>query len=324
MIDDALPTAPDLFGDEPPGGSVAPAARPRAWFLGDAPAPEEEPEDEAGRAAMAADAAQLPFLQVVRHLLEFIGDGCRTTKLGALYVVDRRRIEELCADSSDGWSWRPHGTDQRVQHAWLVLLRHGWLAREDGWVWPTGKPLLGVGPDALTAQGLEGTRRLLAAALGSDSPEGRSVPGTEMTDDVLDALLVAAGPDGLTLPDPPRDGRLIHCFESVDFLVGLIHHPHVRDVPLDRGSGHIADSALHRLALTVGAMEHLDRGGLVTVQGEEGVDDPGEDWHQDWYAMGTSDRESARIYRAPVLMRGAIALVRESRPAAAGVLVPPF
>lgn len=72
MIDDALPTVSDLFGDDPTGDSSAPPCRPKPWFLGDAPAPAEEPTDEAGRREMAAEAAQLPFLRVVRHLLDFV------------------------------------------------------------------------------------------------------------------------------------------------------------------------------------------------------------------------------------------------------------
>ncbi|WP_394216394.1 hypothetical protein [Brachybacterium vulturis] len=148
-IDDAVPTAADFFGEDFAGVPPAPPDRPRPWFLGDAPAPREEPSEEAGRLAMAAEAAQLPFLRVARHLLEFVGDGCRTTKLGALYAVDRQRIEESCREGSDGWFWHPYGTDSRVQQAWDMLTRHGWLVREDGWVRPTGKPLVGTESDAL-------------------------------------------------------------------------------------------------------------------------------------------------------------------------------
>lgn len=314
-IDDALPTAADLFGEDHiredlAGDPTAEPARPRPWFLGDAPAPEEEPADEAGRLAMAAEAAQLPFLRVVHHLLEFVGDGCRTTKLGALYAVDRRRIEESCRDHSDGWSWHPYGTDSRVQQAWDVLTQQGWLDREDGWVRPTGKPLFSVGGDALTEEGVDSARRLLAAVLEDACSEYRYFPATERSeDDIWDALLVASGPDGLVLPDHPRDGTLLHCFESVDFLVGLVRHPFVRDVPLDRSTGHVADSAIRQLALTARTLGQLITCGVVTDWNDDGVEPRDEYWYED----DASGRSPARTYRTPALMRGAITLVRESR-----------
>ncbi|ATG50148.1 hypothetical protein CFK38_00400 [Brachybacterium vulturis] len=309
-IDDAVPTAADLFGEDLAGAPPTPPDRPRPWFLGDAPAPREEPSDEAGRIAMAAEAAQLPFLRVAQHLLEFVGDGCRTTKLGTLYAVDRRRVEESCRDGSDGWAWHPCGTDSRVQQAWDLLTRHGWLVREDAGVRPTGTPLVGTGSDARAEDGpdedgLDGARRLLVAVLESARPAFREFSTMERAeDDIWDALLVASGPDGLVLPDHPCDGRLLHCVESVDFLVGLVRHPYVRDVPLDRSSGHVADSALRGLALTARTLEQLITCGVVTDGGDE---------EEHWYEADAPGRRPVRTYRAPALMRGAVARVRGSR-----------
>lgn len=313
--DDALPTAAEIFGEDPAADELTaapfgPPAGPRPWFLGDAPAPEEEPSDAAGRSAMAAEAARLPFLRVVRHLLEFVGEGCRTTKLGALYAVDRRQIEESCREDSDGWSWHPYGTDSRVQQAWNMLTQQDWLVRQDGWVRPTGKPLLKEGDGAATEEGLDGARQLLVAVL-EDVPTGYSFfPPVGCDEDLLDALAVASGPSGLVLPDHPRDGRLIHCYESVDFLTGLLHHPYVRDVPVDRASGHVEDSAIGQLARTAEGIEHLAGWGVVTCV--SGDDARGQEEY--WYQEGASERKVARTYRAPALMRGAITLVRKSRP----------
>lgn len=313
-IDDALPSAAELFGENHFGevlaGDPAAPAQPRPWFLGDAPAPEEEPSDAAGRIAMRAEAARLPFLRVVRELLDFIGEGCRTTKLGALYAVDRRRIEEACRDHCDAWSWRPYGTDSRVQRAWDVLTEQGWLSREDGWVRPTGTPLFGPRGDALAEEGVDGARRLLAAVLEVACLAYRRAPTTEgAEDDIWIALLVASGPDGLVLPDHPHDGTLLHCFESVDFLVGLVRHPYVRDVPLDRSTGHVADSAVRRLSATARTLDLLVTTGVVTVGSDEVVEHRDEYWYED----DAPGRGPARTYRTPALLRGALALVRGRR-----------
>lgn len=310
-IDDALPTASDRFGGDPAGDSSAPPARPMPWFLGDAPAPTEEPTDEVGRREMAAAAAQLPFLRVVRHLLDFVGDGCRLTKQGALFAVDRRRIEELCRDPADGWSWRPYGADSRVQEAWNLLIRQGWLTREDGEVRPTSSPLFSSEGTTLTEEGIHAARRLLAAVLEDACPMDRYFVTTDGAErDIWDALLVASGPDGLVLPDHPRDGALIHCFESVDFLVGLLRHPYVRDVPIDRASGHVEDSAIRQLAQTAEALCRLVGCGVVTHGDEE--ESVARDEY--WYADDPPSGRPVRAFRTPALMRGAIALMREGAP----------
>lgn len=132
--------------------------------------------------------------------------------------------------------------------------------------------------------------------------------GTER--DIWDALLVASGPDGLVLPDHPRDGALIHCFESVDFLVGLLRHPYVRHVPIGRASGHVEDSAIHQLAQTA---EHLSRlvGCGVLTCGSDEVADAHDEY---WYLDDAPGRRPVRTYRAPTLMRGVIALARQETP----------
>lgn len=313
---DARPTIPDCFGtDSPTDGhtddSPTPPARAKAWFLGEAPAPADEPSDEAGRSAMAAEAAQLPLLQVTHHLLEFVGDGCRATKTGALFAIDRRRIGKRWNEESGGRSWLRHHTEWQVADAWVVLTDHGWLTVEDGWARPTGKPLVSVGSEAATDEELEGTRQLLAAVLESASVDSLRHPfEEEPAEDLWDALLVASGPEGLVLPDLPRDSRLLHCAESVSFLVGLVGHPYVREVPLDHASGHIADSALHRLARTSQALAQLSGWGVLTDGGKDL-----EAWEEYWYEDDAPGSTSAQTYRAPVLMRGAVALVRERREA---------
>lgn len=210
---DTRPTIPDCFGtDSPTDGhtddSPTPPARAKAWFLGEAPAPADEPSDEAGRSAMAAEAAQLPLLQVTHHLLEFVGHGCRATKTGALFAIDRRRIGKRWNEESGGRSWLRHHTEWQVADAWVVLTDHGWLTVEDGWARPTGKPLVSVGSEAATDEELEGTRQLLAAVLESASVDSLRHPfEEEPAEDLWDALGRADGASSPTAARISRPGR---------------------------------------------------------------------------------------------------------------------
>lgn len=291
-------------------GLSTPQGRPRPWFLGSAPTPTQEPTDRASRTMMMAELAQLPLFRTVRQLVDFIGDGLRITKQGELFAVDRRKLERQYSDSSSEYAWGTYGITSRTHLAWTVLTRHGWLVREEGWVRPTGRALAAPGRDDATERDLDGARSLLAAALDEAAAgDWYSVLPGGFGEDVLDALLVASGSEGLTLPNHPVDGVLLHCCESVRFLVELLRHPHIHDVPLDRRTGHVADGAVLRIARVSHSIDLLISSGLVIIERGDGVED--EEYERyDEYEHGEN---RVTIYRTPTVMRGAIALVRERR-----------
>lgn len=308
-IDDAFWTDPYPFSADDP---VVPPDRRRAWFLGSAPMPTKEPD--ADREERAAQLGHLPFLRWVHHVLDFIGDECRLTKQGALFAVDRKQLEKLCTAPSRGFAWFTYGTSPRVQLAWTVLTRHGWLARGDGWVRPTGKPLPAAEGAACTEEDLDGARRLLVAALEGIGTPNRYYPSTDVTDDaVLDALLVASGPEGLVLPDHLEDGALDRCTESALLLAELSRYPHIHEVPRDPRSGHVTVGAVRQLAEVSRAFEHLVDCGLVRVDGREDLEGTGDDLFRD----ELPGEGRPRVYRTPGLMRGVVEQVRAARAAGA-------
>ncbi|GAA1316154.1 MAG: hypothetical protein ACTIMA_03120 [Brachybacterium tyrofermentans] len=317
--DSYLPSA-DLFDDgDLTDDRADPGTRSAPWYLGDACVPADEPTDRAGRAAMRAEFSHLPFTRTVRHLLDAIGDGMRLTRQGKLYAVDRRRVEERCAEEPTGRRWGPYGGGTGVELAWDVLTRLGWLLREEGRVRPSGKVLVGDERDDATEEALDDARQLLAAVLDTvDVGGATSWWGSSPPDDGFDALLVASGTDGLTLPVIPPDDRLIHCSETVDFLAALIRQPHIHHVPIDRATGHVAEGKLRELGHVSRAMSALDSKGLLVAPSHSGRA-PDEDYRDRWddgnYGNPGDyrDHRSLMTFRAPVMMRGAVAVLRERR-----------
>lgn len=128
---------------------------------------------------------------------------------------------------------------------------------------------------------------------------------TARADDVLQALLIASGPGGLIAPRHPHDGVLIHCSEVEVFLVELVRHPFIQDVPTGRGRGHVDGREVERLAATFRRIDILVRAGVVTTN-EQDDDFCGDDDYGD-------DENRPTIYRAPALLRGAVASLRGAR-----------
>lgn len=308
-------TIDDLYTPpaELPDDYEDPPARTVPWYLGDAPMPADEPTDQTGRAAMAAELTQLPLLTSVRHLLDVIGDGLRVTKQGKLFAADRRQVEKLCADGTTVGVWNAYGWSSHVERAWDILTRHGMLLREEGQVRPTGSAVLPEAGNAPSEEGLDGARQLIAAALDTVGIGDTHSwwPGS-FSDGELDAVLVASGPDGLTLPVLPSDDRLIHCSETVNFLVAVIRHPHIHDVPIDRATGHLAEQELARLGRVSRTMDHLSSQGLLIVSRRDEQMRYGDYGDYGDYEGGR-DRDRVETYRAPVIIRGAIAMLRERR-----------
>ncbi|ASK66140.1 hypothetical protein CFK39_10315 [Brachybacterium avium] len=303
-------------GEDRPGLTHHPfeePARCRPWFLGDAPAPTDEPPGPAGRALMAEELSQIAFLRWAHCLLDFIGAGCRLTKQGAMFAVDRRALEQQCTEASEGFFRSPYGTSTRFDLAWAVLTEHGWLVREEGWVRPAGRTLVRTANEVRTEADLDDVRGLLAAALDATGrTRGNILWQGSADEDVLEALLVACGPDGLVLPDHPVDGVLIHCDESTRFLAELVQHPHIREVPRDRRSGHVAGSAVAQLARISRTVDHLVDCGLLRVEHGERAEFDALDLFDD------DLRGRGRVLRGPLLLRGAVALVRTAHEAGPG------
>lgn len=311
-----LPSA-DLpaYGGDLADESADPGPRSAPWYLGDARVPADEPTDRAGRAAMVAEFSQLPFTRTVRHLLDAIGEGMRLTKQGKLYAVDRRQVEERCAEEPAGRRWGAYGGSPGVELAWDILTRHGWLLREEGRVRPSGKVLVSDELDGMTEEALDDARHLLAAVLDTvDVGGAASWWGSSPHDDGFDPLLVASGTDGLTLPVIPPDDRLIHCSETVDFLAALIRLPHIHHVPIDRATGHVVEGELRELGHVSRAMGDMDSKGLLVAPSRSGRA-PDEDYGNYGDYGDYRDRRSLMTFRAPVMMRGAIAVLRERRAA---------
>lgn len=308
--DDVLLSSPGLYdpGHDDPGRAEH---RHRPWFLGAAPAPAEEPSDDHGQAAMRAELVTNSLICVLAGLLEFIGDGRRVTKQGHLFAVDRKElVAQLGQVRLGGYGADAHD----VAIAWRLLLTNGWLTLEDGQVRPAQDPPFPGGFDADAEHYLDACRLAFASVLESDDAGGYGWGARGTDDEVLEALLIATSPDGLTLPDHPVDGTIVHCSEMVRLLLEVIRHPWIRDVPINRSTGHIESAALHHLAWCGEALWSLPRRGVVVVEEEPYVPPAYEEYSRSGYVPPPSKRDCTTRFRAPAIMRGAAALVRERRP----------
>lgn len=294
-------------------------SRPLHWCLADAPAPMSEPTDEEGRAEMLAELDRLPFLQAIGHVVAFVGEGRRLTKQGELFAVDRRQLESRLLEVDDHRTGEWYGNSQILHVAWNVLLSSGLLVKREGHV----EPAMGHAGDEESAEGAENAlrraRSLLAAALESSATSAEFAYWDDgLDEDGLDALLVASGPEGLLLPRIPPDGELIHCGEVVQFMLQLLRHPYIREVPIDRRTGHPLArglGALERLSRTMGRLR--DSGLLLLDQERPDREGTLEGADHGWAEYGQYPEDSYLTpmvhYRAPVAMRGAIAMVRDRR-----------
>lgn len=278
----------------------------RPWFLGDAPAPATEPREDRVQREMRAELFGHPLIRVLAGLLEFIGDGRRVTKQGRLFAADRK---EFAGQFGLARSWGYGAEGHGVETAWTLLLTNGWLALADGQVRPAEEPPYPGGFDAGAEHYLEACRLAFASVLETDDVGPYGWGARYADEEILEALLIASSPAGLTLPDHPVDGAIVHCQDMVRFLVGLVQHPWIRDVPIERSTGHIEHAALRGLAGCGQALRTLRRRGVVVVEVEA---DPYELEYEE-YLDPCERPDRTTTFRAPVVMRGAVELVRERR-----------
>jgi hypothetical protein len=177
--------------DDLPGGSWP-------WFL---PAPEED-----GMALGGLDAeqdapayARNAFVQRAVALLDFVGEGRRVTRTGALGREDSR---DLLAAMGEGGAVRSMWDRPEIVGPWVSLLDGGWLELDRGMVRRAAGPV----PAPSAQQDAEGFVAfghavLTAALFGRDARDAEDGGFAGMPDTIA-ALLAACGTDGLTLPDP--------------------------------------------------------------------------------------------------------------------------
>ena len=285
------------YGDEAP---------PRAWFLGEAPAPEAEPVDAEGRARMAVEVRASPMLRWLREILTFVGEGRKVTHAGTFYVTEvkqfLRETRPAAARSRDRWGTEQTGPslDERLR----LLRMLGWLETVERTVRPTAACPAPAELHAADGEALaDVVRTLLAAIVERSRRHGGGVPrfAPAVAPDpraLLDALLVTTRHEGLLLPWSPQDGHIDHCWQACDYVVGLLGHPHIRRVPLDPVSGHPDPRELAGLAAIDATLGDLVRWGVL--EAEKVRDDSGEPL-----------RSLTTRYRGPLVLRGAVAEVRQ-------------
>lgn len=260
----------------------------RAWFLGEGPLPREEPTDPASLETMRREAAELPLLAELRRALDLIGDGLPVKRNGDLYVRDMREFARRQDAPSCGYGPpSPPSLGELVD----LLAVLGWVEIEDRRLRRAeGTPAEdGLDPaaeghlDAVRAVVREGVRR------AQRRPWWLMEPTEEHA--LRDALLIATTEEGLLLPWAPRVIVFHHCRDHSRFLVELLGHPRIRDIPLDEETGHVPRTVLAELAACLERLDGLVDWGLIT-HGElpEHLRDSG-----------------SSCYRAPLLMRGALA-----------------
>src|SRR5699024_11859287 len=105
-----------------------------------------------------------------------------------------------------------------------------------------------------------------------------------------DALLTATTEAGVLLPWAPSATGSEHCRDHSCFLVELLGHPRIQDIPLDLETGHVPPHVLAELAACRERMSGLVEWGLVTRA----------EWEEQHRAAGYCR------FRAPLLMRGAL------------------
>lgn len=283
-----------LAGDLIPPVEDEPPEQTREWFLGTVEPPTAEPTDPDGVAQMRVELATNPLLELLRGALDHIGDGLRVTARGRPYAADMRRFQRARTDGRDTYGgdrcFGAPGLDAAVDR----LLQLGWVEVADRMLRPVGTPALSD-PSAPNADVVQAAREVFAAALRAaqePDPWGARPADAQV---LHDALLIASGPEGLRLPWVPYNGQFLHCDHVVHFLVDLLTFPNIRQLPLDRRTGHPQEAALVRLQSLRDTMDHLARRGLISTSGPAYDEDDIGDAH----------------YRAPLIIRGVIAQLRE-------------
>lgn len=245
---------------------------------------------------MMAELEQNALLTEMRELLDFIGDGRRLTAAGTLYVVEKKEFHRSSSRAGAGGA-----RNDWYEHRWLderldLLCRIGWLEVEERVLRTASVPAIDALRSGEPDSVLDAARELFAAVLRRTLPrEPRGLTLRTRSLD-LDALLIATGPDGLTLPWAPYGGEFTHCAEVVAFLVRLLGHPHIHEVPIARYGGHPEAGALASLASLRDELSPLVSWGILTSE----QDHPDYEWEI-----------HDVLYRAPTLLRGAVARVRD-------------
>lgn len=280
---------------------AAPPRPVRAWFVGEGPVPTEEPADPGGLALMRDEADGLLLVEGLRAALALIGDGLRLTTAGKPFVADMKKYVDP--------SGRPSFCSSRY-YSQLSFERLLTLLRDLGWVRTEERTLLPVpgspadGGLAPESEGfLDAVRAALVEVIRPHWPRALWKDDEDPAPALPDVLCLATADGGVELPVLP--GCMSHCWENTEFLVSLIAHPRITDVPLDR-TGHVRQSALAALETCESTMHELVSLGILSVTtARSDVQD--EDYYE--YEDYARQRPAPR-FTAPLLLRGAVAELR--------------
>lgn len=272
---------------EHPTAQQAPA---RAWFLGEGEIPPaQEPAGDAGLEQMHQEATALPLLEDLRRALDLIGDGLPVKRNGDPYVRDIREFARR--QGAPAYAYAYDRSSPSFTELVDLLDALGWVGTEDRLLHLTEESPAEGGLDPEAEGYLDAVRAVMREGVRSAQrrPWWHMHAAEERT--VRDALLIATTDEGLLLPWASPYGSLHHCREHALYLVDLLGHPRIRDIPLDHETGHISAAALTELAACRESMDRLEAWGLVA---HEEMDEHRRD-------AGYSR------YRAPLLMRGVLA-----------------
>lgn len=286
-----------LAGDLMPPCESEPREQTREWFLGAVEPPTAEPTDPDGVAQMRVELATNPLLELLRGALDHIGDGLRVTARGRPYVADVRRFRQTRTEGRDSYDADRFFGAPGLEGAADLLLKLEWVEVSDGMLRPVDTPAL-ADPSAPDDAVVEAAREVFAEVLRTEQTPGPWGARPADAQVLHDALLIASGPEGLRLPWVPYNGQFLHCDHVVHFLVELLTYPNIRHLPLDRRTGHPQEAALVRLQSLRDTMDRLMRWGVISKSGPAYYED---------------DIDEA-LYRAPLVIRGAVAQLRDFEP----------
>ncbi len=266
----------------------APSTPTRVWFLGEGPLPREEPSDPAGLETMRREAAELPLLAELRYALDLIGDGLRVKRGGDPYVSDVREFERR-----RGARIPRHEAPCSPTFPELIdLLRTlGWVESEERRLRRVQGSAAEAALDPETEGHLDAVRGVIREGVRRAQARPWWLMATTEEHTLRDALLIATTEEGLLLPWAPSATGFHHCRDHSWFLVELLGHPRIQDIPLDLETGHVPPHVLAELAACRERMSGLVEWGLVTRA----------EWEEQHRTAGYSR------FRAPLLMRGALA-----------------
>lgn len=277
----------------------APPRPTRAWFVGEGPVPTEEPADAEGLALMRVQADELLLVEGLRAAVDLIGEALRLTTAGKPFVADMKKYADPSGQPS--YSYSRYYSPLSFERMLTLLTKLGWVRTEGRMLLPVpGSPADGgLAPES---EGfLDAVRAALVEVIRPSWPRAQwDVDEEDPAPALPDVLLLATTEGGVELPALP--GCLSHCWENTEFLVGLIAHPRITDVPLDR-TGHVSQTALAALESCESTMRALVSHGVLSENSHDSYE------HYARYEDYARQRPAPR-FTAPLLLRGAVAELR--------------